>query len=375
MKLTNACIGAVALGVLAGCGSGGAAGPAREGARSPSEAAQSPSEGAARGPGQGPVSQEDADRCLLRGRAELEAKRYGEAERRLEIAWGVDGRAEIAADLGRVEVELGKLGEAAAHLSAALDGGVGAVEAQLAELRPKLGSVALKPPSAGVEVSVFVDGWRATHRLPRAELWLSPGKHDVELRVGLKIVAKKSLDIELGKRLDWDASIDGKVDLDAPLDGNLGGKLGGNLDADVNVKVPSASAGLSTPLIVVGSIVGSVAIAVGAGLAVAASNLSADAGKIDAKLKADANVKLPCQGANRAGHEAECALFEAKIKDQELFLEVGIPVLVTAGLIVGGGLAYILWPRAKAPDAKLEICGVTVRPGVGLSSLSLQGTF
>jgi hypothetical protein len=366
MKRQYALIGALAAGFLVGCGGGGGAGSAGEGARTPAGG------GGARTPSATSIGPEDADRCLVRGRAELAAKRWDEAERRLEMAWSVDGRAEIAADLGRVEVELGKVGEAAAHLSAARDGGVSAVEAQLAALRPKLGSIALKPPSAGAEVAVFVDGWRASHRLPRAELWLAPGKHDVELRAGARIVARKNIDVQIGQRVDWDASVDGKIDGDVFAKVDLSANLDPNLNANLDVKPPSATSSLSTPLLVVGGIVGAGAIAFGTGLAVAASNLSADAGKLQVDLQADTGLELPCQGENKP---AECALLEAKLADEKLFLGVGIPLLVTAGLIVGGGITYLVWPRAKAPDAKVEFCGVTLRPSVGPGSFSLQGTF
>lgn len=373
MKVRNACTIAAVLGLLAGCGSGGATGPGSEGARSARSDNGAPGRGAAPSAA---VTEEDAERCLVRGRAEIAAKRWDEAERRLEMAWRADGRAEIAADLGRVEAELGKIGEAAAHLSAALDGGIGDVEARLAELRPRLGSVALRPPSAGAEVAVFVDGWRATHRLPRAELWLAPGEHEVEMRVGARIVARKSIDVQVGQRVEWDASVDGKIDGEVlakgDIDGSLDPNLNANLDPNLNANVSSATSSLSTPLLVVGGIVGSLAVGFGTGLAVAASNLSADAGKLEADLKADTGLEFPCQGENKP---AECALLEAKLADEELFLGVGVPLLVTAGLVVGGGIAYIVWPRAKAPDPKVEICGVTVRPGVGPGSFSLTGTF
>lgn len=404
MMRRRMCAGTLVLGALVGCSSGGATGPVREGARSPESAPVAADSGPSAAEG-------GVEPCLLRGREDLAARRWADAERRLEKAWEVDGRAEIAADLGRVEAELGKAGEAGAHLSAALDGGVGAVEAQLSALRPRLGALALRSGRPGARVAVFVDGWRATHRLPGAELWLSPGKHEVELRAGARVVARTSVDVEIGQRADWEVPDLGALGVDVPAGGAAaaggglaaggavggtlaaGGAVGGTLAAggglaaaggldavggiggDVGVKAPDAGGGLSTPLIVVGGIVGAAAIGIGTGLAVAASDLGAGAAKIEADLKADADVELPCEGANRQGHEAECALLEGKLKDQEIFLGIGVPVLVTAGLVVAGGLTYILWPRAKAPDAKVELCGITVRPGVGPGSFSLQGTF
>lgn len=388
-----------------GCGGGGGGGGASEPSRTPNEARASGEARAAGAAGvaqDGEVSRDEAERCLLRGRTDFSAKRYAEAEARLELSWDADGRAEIAADLGRVELALNKLGEAAAHLSAALDGGVGAVEADLAGLRPKLGSIALKAPSTGGgDISVYIDGWRATHRAPRAELWLLPGRHEVELRAGLRIVARKSLDIVLGQRSEWDANVDGRVDLqvDAAAEartrgrlraaaaaglgvaGGIGAGVGGigaglgNVGADLNAKAPSVSGGLSTPLLVVGGIAGATALAVGIGLAVAATNLGSDIGKLTAQLPTpDVNLN-PCEGSNKQANSAACLAIDAKVKDQEIFLGVGIPLLVTTGLVVGGLITYAAWPRAKVPDPKLEVCGVTMRPQVGAGSLGLTGSF
>jgi hypothetical protein len=386
--------GVFVVGALIGCGGGGGGGGSSEPPRTANEARVS---GEARAGGEvgagqsAEVSHEEAERCLVRGRAELSAKHYAEAEARLRLAWEGDSRAEIAADLGRVELALNKIGEAAAHFSAALDGGISGVEAELAGLRPKLGSIALKAPSSDRDIAVYIDGWRATHRAPKLELWLTPGRHDLELRAGLRIVARKAINIEIGQRVDWDANVDGRVDLQVDVDAEaralarlraaLGAGVGavganvGAVGAELNAKAPSVSGSLSTPLIVVGGIAGAAALAIGIGLSVAATDLGSDIGKLSADLPTPDVDLDPCEGSNRAANSAACLAIDAKVKDQEIFLGVGVPLLVTTGLVVGGLIAYVAWPRAKVPDAKVEFCGVTVRPGVGPGSFALQGSF
>lgn len=129
----------------------------------------------------------DAQQLFSDGQVATKLNQWDKARTFFQGAWRIQQHWKIAASLGRAELKVGRMRDAAEHLSFALSevpagaltpGDLKPVEEMLAQARAKVGAVKVTGAPAGAEVAV--DGVVVGKAPLKGMLFLDPGAHRVE---------------------------------------------------------------------------------------------------------------------------------------------------------------------------------------------------
>jgi hypothetical protein len=290
-----------------------------------------------------PSPSDQAAQHYQRGNAAFEQKKWPEAEEAYLKAWQLSRTFDVAANLGLVELRLGKMRQAAEYLAYSLRNAPPsskpaqreATQRFLDEAKAKIGVVRLRLNVSGARVSV--NGHPAVLDSPPYEVFADPGAATIE------------------------AKSDGYEDTRTTVQVKAGSTQELNLTL-VEVKPASRSA---VPGIILG----------GAGVAL----LGAGIGLIvDAKGKTDSSNDL-AKSIRDAGHscvanasnfDARCTTLEETSSAGSMHDRVGIGLMIGGGALAAAAGAYFLWPASKAADTHAAR-STTVMPLVSATGAGL----
>lgn len=174
-------------------------------------------------PPAGAQAEKDATQILYNNG--LNAAKQGDWEKAYEAfsaAWRVRQHPQIALNLGRAALKTSRYGEAAEHLAFFLRETKAEVESQdralvqelLIEAKQKVATLIVKVNRAGAEV--VVDGQVMGQAPLSRDLYLDPGSHTVEARLGKERAAPITVDLDAGQSRQLGLSFDQTSDA-APL--------------------------------------------------------------------------------------------------------------------------------------------------------------
>lgn len=298
----------------------------------------------------------EAERHLAEGRKLHAAGKLAEARAQYRKALEHVAALEVVCNLGAVEQDLGDSVAAAPLLARCLDGvPLGdrekrqRVQKVFDLVKGKVGTLTLAGLPEHVPGTVQVgDGPKQELRADRV-VWVPPG---APVRVVASVEGK---------------AYEGKIQVAAGGAETL--RLGLVAPPPEGVRPPAPPpppaaddapvAPWKTPLAITGVAAGLVGLGAGIGLVVASSLKNGDGDKLLQELGGSG-----CPAVN----PAKCKELLSVRQDQDLFFNVGLPVLVTGGVLLAGGIVTAVIPVGAKKAAALEL-----RPGVG--GAVLRGRF
>lgn len=325
-----------------------------------------------------PEARQRVSALMRQGLEEFRRKNLEGARSAFAEAWAIEHHSAIAANLGDMELRLGRYRDAAEHWSYYLRNAPperdrSDARSAIAECRKHVASLTISAVS-GVEV--VVDGHVVGTTPIDQELWMDPGTHSVAGRFQDRTTANQEISLVAG-----DAR---QLALAAPAPSVSSPPPLPVATTPTPAAKPRESSGTSlrAPVLVAGSVF--TAIAAGAGIIFASKwQRESDAAesqkaKINAAIVQASHSQVadagracrPPDGQPAAGCDALAANVEsarrAKTSTQVAFISAGV-------LGVGTLAALVLWPKSSSTDAQ----GVRVSPwsdasGAGLSAF---GTF
>lgn len=263
-----------------------------------------------------------------------------------KAAWALQKSYDIAANLGVVELKLGKHRDAAEHLAYSLDNfpptgeeaHQKATEKKLAEAVKEIGRLHVQVSVPGA--SVTVNGAPAGAAPIAATIFVEPGSTVVEAKLAGYIDARKQLAL------------------------NKGGEETVSLTL---VPLPPARRSI-VPGAVMGGLAGA-ALVTGVVLEVVAANKRSS---VETTSAAILDARRSCI-TSAANYDARCADLTDSAHGSDRLHDAGIGVLVGAGVLAAGTVAYLLWPApAQGRVGGLLPAPIITATGAGLS---LSGSF
>jgi hypothetical protein len=251
-------------------------------------------------------------------------------------AWRVQQHPQIAANLGRAEFKVGKHRDAAEHLTYFLrEASSIAPEDRtrthelLDEARANIGTLTIAVKQDGAEI--WIDDAKVGTSPLKAELFVEPGRHWVEARLGGYEPAKAMQELNAG----------GKARIDLRL-------------AQTETREPEAAprqlpftpqreppTGPRKTIILVGAVAGAVAAGAGIGFLIASENKKAERGK----------EKKYCYP------QPECDRYNGAEGARATFRNASVASAIVAGVLGAGTLTYALvtQPKSVQSAAKAEL--------------------
>lgn len=292
------------------------------------------------------------------GAALYQKGRKQEAYERFRAAWGLAQTYDIAANLGVVELALGKHRDAAEHLSFALrvfppsedPKSRTALETRLTEARKQVGALRIRVDVKDAEI--LIDG-AIVGRAPIAEeLFVETGPHWIEARLAGYLTARRDAEGEKGISREIALSL-------SPL--SAGQPAPAPLAPSPPSAVDAGGSAKSVPLIVVG--IGATAAGIGLGTVavLVANGRAADAQAIRDGMPDDGSHSYCFDPAPERA--ATCADLKHIVEDEEAFSNVAMWGFIGAGVFGVATTVYALWPSgAGATDRSAGASLLQVAP-------------
>ncbi len=297
-------------------------------------------------------AQGEADRLFEQGIAARKAGKLADAEALFQKAWALKKTWDIAANLGLVELNLGKLPEGAEHVHYAI---AELPPSESDAMRDNLAKAfaAARPDVAGIDVKCDVDGAdvvvngasKGTTPLRRT-LFVAPGQVTIELRKDGYAPERKAITLKKGGTEQLQVSL---VRQAPPAERS---------------KVPAlVLGGVSVASLVAGGALVGVSMTTGAELRAGAPRGS------DGQLLCN---KAPDPASSAT---AECDAWRAKATEAGTLGNAGIGLLVVGGVAAAGAVAaYLFWP-ISSPSRTATTWHVTPVVGAHGGGAVLQGRF
>jgi len=291
-------------------------------------------------------------------------------------AWKLNRHYQIAGNLGSVEIELERYGDAAEHLEYALreirtadtadPGEVRALEQLLTDARRRLARIRLRTHWVGAELSqvqLWVDGARQPLR---PTLYLSAGAHTLQVRTAGGQSPMHQVTAAPGSTQDVALSVH-LVPTPATAPIGVPGETstpGSDAPGRVNDERPLWPA-------VVGGAVALAAATLGIGALVVASGRNDDADDLGDEVTASTALDAPVACSAAAGSAlTTCDAWRSTHAESHTWAAVAAAGFVVAGGATVGSLLYLLWPSSDRSAA-----GPALEARIGLGELGLGGTF
>ncbi len=295
----------------------------------------------------------DAQQLFSDGQMATKLNQWDKARTFFQGAWRIQQHWKIAASLGRAELKVGRMRDAAEHLSFALrEVPAGAltpadlkpVEEMLAQARAKVGAVKVTGAPAGAEVAV--DGVVVGKAPLKGVLFLEPGAHRVEGQREGYVDGAGEVKAEAGK--------EGGVDLGMVKVPEV--KVVGPV---AEVVPPPVVVGADKRIVIAGAALGVVALGMGMGFAVA-GNLKA--------AERDNSITDSCTPKSGTCTQN---VYDADVA-KATFAQISLASYIAAGVIGAGTLTYALFPRSpkKAAGPKASMVA-----GPGIAAVTVSGTW
>jgi hypothetical protein len=306
---------------------------------------------------------ERADELFTKAREAIQRKKFDVAHPLLVEAWSLRQADDIAGLLGQVELELGKHRDAAEHLTACLrllsakDAAKRQrIEESLEKARREVATVDLDVSPQGAQV--LVDGTVAGLAPLADPIFLDPGEHTIEARLGGWEAAQEKVIVERGARHELSLVL-ARPD-PAPATVASASPQPTPLPSDSGTDAPSSAR--TTVLTIEGAVL-AVGLVVGTVYAV---KTHADADDI-----ASARAAGPADGTgcSRPEYASQCSALRDARDRHDTDKTIGTIGFVAAGVAgLAGAATLLFWPSEQRPAA--ASAGLFVSPGGGVVSLT-----
>jgi len=283
-----------------------------------------------------------ANDLFQRGRAAQTEGRFDDADRLYEQAWELRKSPDVAANLGQVELELGRDAAAANHFAYALDNLLpstdpekkDAIERNLARAKQSAGTLRIRTEPAGADV--FVNGIPAGSVVTEHDVYVGPGESTVVGKLAGRKDVEREVNVQAGELVNV------VLDLSELAPASVGVGSGLTDAAPLPTRsLPDPLPGAETPrehasYIPAAITLGASVVAIGAGIGffVAAGD----------KISERQNLQRSLGGASACSGSAgaECAEIR-DLNDQAGTLRAASFVLAGAG----GVATFLLWPKHR----------------------------
>lgn len=318
---------------------------------------------------------EKARTLYTEGTTAMNQNKFAEAYASLRAAWSLNEHYQIAAHLGRVEVELGKYIDGVKHLRFAKTEGEKAglpkkdqewVQKHMDRALAQLGVVRIVVDPTDAEVSV---GSAVVDAKERGEgVLVVPGKQIVSAkRAGYK-VGEKTVDVTKGQQVDVALTLEKEPDAPPATTAAVGGpKTGGPVTPPPAKSTEGDDAFPRTELIWGGAAVGAVGLVGGVVTTVLANGAASDRNDAADALRAAGEDDAAC---SRATAPASCKDILDNSKSRDTYSNIALPLYVLGGAALAGTLLVVVLTDEQPED-------VTVQPAAGPqgAGLWLSGHF
>jgi hypothetical protein len=300
---------------------------------------------------------DEADRLFNQAYATYAAGKLAEAEGLFEQAFALKQSHDIAANLGLVELKLGKARESAEHLAFALrrsppsdsDELRKRIKQRLDEALSFVGTLRVKAGVAGAEI--VIDGNVVGTEPLEGEVFVEPGAHTIEARlVGYK-GAPQAVTVAKGQSADVALTLVKSSTVDAGS-----GKPPGSGKGE-----PAEPGGPSKGVIIAGVTTSVLAIGGGIVFAVVSSVNAADAEERSMTLAQKGGA--PCLMSSPG---PECEAFKSSLTAERTFGNLSLWSFVVGGALGAGTAIYALAAPKSKPKSAVQAAPVVWTSGGGL---------
>lgn len=246
----------------------------------------------------------------------------------------------VAANLGSLELALGRYREAAGHLAFAIrmcpaDASPATKQAlsqRFTQAKEHVGELKIHLDVAGAEVTIDD---KAIDLLDLGdETFVDPGVHAIVATRGGYLPARKTVDVKAGARLDVDLSL---VPVALP-----------SAPPPEPVSLPQeADAGKSMPLLIAGASAATLGIVLGIAFTAVSNSKSSQA----TELRTDIVARGGATACFEAASATECGRLHGLLVDQSTFANAAVWSFIAAGAFAAGTGVYALWPRSNGKSA------------------------
>ena len=276
-------------------------------------------------------------------------------------AWSLHESFDIACNLGRTEAELGKARDAAEHLAYCLNNfsasarpeirsAEGKLREVFAEVRKKVSSLTLRVQPDGAVVRV--DGAIVGKAPLRADLYLEPGEHEVDVRMVGYDTVRRAVHAARGEQqelmLELVTGSNGP-----PAAGTMGAVAPASRTTDSAAANESGGetgtmpdeGGVPTRTVVLLTTGGLAAVGLGVGTAFYVSSRQRDDDVRQARRAAASAIGDG--GCALDPDASECGKLDAALDDRNSARTMSVVGFTAGGVLALGTLAaYLLWPQA-----------------------------
>lgn len=291
----------------------------------------------------------DATQFFDKGTALYEQSRWAEAEVQFQKAWDLRKSFDVAANLGDCEMEIGQNREAAEHLAFAVREfpltGKAALRDRLSrrftEARARVGSLKIQVSVKGAEIAI--DG-RTVGLAPLTdEVFVDPGAHSIEARLGEYETGRAGVDVAKGAFKEVTLALVKKEAL------------------------PAGAGSANKGIVIGGGVIAGVAVVTGAVLLGAWGAKGSTVSSLQDKIRHEGD----CASATASG---DCAGLRSAGRSRATLGNAGLWMLVTGGAVGVATLIYGVAGGAKTapPKSGWQVLPVAIADGGGLFA---QGTF
>lgn len=304
----------------------------------------------------------DAQQLFFDGQTATKQKQWDRARTFFQGAWRIQQHWKIAVSLGRAELRVGRMRDAAEHLTFFLrEVPAGAltpadreqVNEMLEQARATVGALKVTGAPEGAEVAL--DGVVVGKAPLEGELFVEPGPHRVEARRSGYVDGAGAVAAVAGREAGVDLRMV-KVPVTKPLPG-VGPAAGGA------VAVPSAL-GPNKGVVIAGAALTAVGLGMGIGFNVMSL---AKEGERDRLIASDPK-RAECVPGSRvcldAAHTADVA--------KATLGRAALASYIAAGIFGAGTLTYALFPRSSRRETQVK---TTIVAGPGIAAVTLSGSW
>lgn len=297
---------------------------------------------------------EDADTYFRQGNTFYKEQRWGEARGAYETAWRLKKSHDIAANLAYAEMKLGKFRDAAEHLAFAVknwpptgkaDKRDYAIE-RLQLVKKEVGALSIRVSAARAEV--LVDGKAIGQSPLDAEVFVEPGSHTVEAKLGGYEDAKEVVEAAKGSALTVTLALVAVVP--PPATGTA------------VAPPPPAARGPNKAIAITGAAITGVGAGLGVVLAVVSNGKASDSETLRSAL-ISSNGPAACTGAHVP---ASCSAVQDAIRGKNTFGSAAAWSFIGAGAVGAATLIYVLATPRAAKTGGVVIAPMVAAKGGGL---------
>ena len=292
-------------------------------------------------------------------------------------AWKLERRYDIAANLGKLELELGRSRDAAEHLNYALTHLPADVDPKTrALLEASMQAARAKVASVRVELEpkaqhLLVDGQKAELLPGVTEIFVDPGPRAFEGRLDGYEPMEQKLETSAGGSYTVRFVLKPSTTLNSARVGVVGSDPAPPAQP-VTREEPSSSGSRSKLPLFIGGGLALAAIGAGVGFTLAANDTESNRELLLDDLETATQPKSV--RSHTSEHPPRCAAAAGLLEDEQRFRNLAVGAFVVGGVAAAATIAYwLFWPEPKKAGTGMLLVPVT--GSNGSRGVSLSATF